>query len=868
MVVVAVHVMVADQPIAQWTYLAGVCGAAVAAGIGVRRSRSGRLGLLVAVGVGLSALGDFAWQAYVWTRGFEPDVSVADVAYLSSYLAIGAALLLLVVRGDGRRRLDLDGVVDVAAISVIALLVQWDLTLSDIVGDSSVGTMPKLVWALYPALDAVLLGLVVRAGVTRRLRGPAGGLIAAGAICWLLSDFGFTLPAASGGLSTWLDAGWIMGAVLLAAASWQPPRPPITAGDDRPDRVAYGSIVIALVPLLVPGVLEVVGAYSDDHPDPLPLFVASVVLVGVAFVRTARSLRGEARARAHVRSQQRYAHAIARNSSDAVAVFDADGRIVDDAPQLAELVGHHGAATRGVDPGEVLVPDDIDVWRAMFRRGLRNPGHTFESELRVGRTDGDEQWLHVRLVNLLDDPDVNGVVANLHDITDRKRAEAELAHQAFHDGLTGLANRALFTDRVEQALRRNHRDGAESAVIFLDLDAFKTVNDTLGHGPGDDLLREVASRISVAVRSGDTVARLGGDEFAILLEQTSGVLEEARAVADRILVELERPVGLGHQSVTISASLGIAVSDREATSASLLRDADVAMYKAKATGKGQRVVYDPGMRLDAMERLQLEADLTGVLERGELRLVYQPVIELETEHVSGFEALLRWEHPTLGNIPPDRFVPLAEDSGAILPIGRWVLAEACRTAARWHREYPEVGEPLTMAVNLSGRQLSKAGFIDDVKDALTDSGLAPTSLVLEVTETALVVDTAGAARRLAELRELGVRVAIDDFGTGYSSLSYLRQFPVDILKIDRSFVSCITESSEVPAILRGLLDLGRTLQLSMVAEGVESGVQRDSLRGEHCAMAQGFLFARPLEVDDAELLVLGRATDRNPADAG
>jgi EAL domain-containing protein (putative c-di-GMP-specific phosphodiesterase class I) len=272
------------------------------------------------------------------------------------------------------------------------------------------------------------------------------------------------------------------------------------------------------------------------------------------------------------------------------------------------------------------------------------------------------------------------------------------------------------------------------------------------------------------------------------------------------------------------------------------------------------------MGLDAMDRLQLEADLSGALERGELRLVYQPVVDLETEAVSGFEALLRWQHPSLGNITPDRFVPLAEDSGQIVAIGRWVLAEACRTAARWNESYTEAGEPLTMAVNLSARQLVDPGLLADVEAVLAETGLAPTSLVLEVTETALVVDTQGAARALEALRALGIQIAIDDFGTGYSSLSYLRELPVDILKIDRSFVSCITEPTAVPAIVRGLLDLGRTLELSMVAEGVELDVQRETLRQEHCAMAQGYLFARPLEAEDAELLVLGLTTDR--ADAG
>jgi diguanylate cyclase (GGDEF)-like protein/PAS domain S-box-containing protein len=565
-----------------------------------------------------------------------------------------------------------------------------------------------------------------------------------------------------------------------------------------------------------------------------------------------------------MRTHERYAKAIARNSSDAAAILDADGRLRGHAPRLAELVGHSGAQTDGVDPTGLLAPDDVEVWRGIFGRSLRRPGETFDVELRVVQRDGADQWLAVRLVNLLDDPDIGGVVVNLHDISDRKRAEAELAHQAFHDGLTGLANRALFTDRVEQALRRNSRDGAQAAVLFLDLDAFKAVNDSLGHAVGDDLLRAVARRLEASVRAGDTVARLGGDEFAVLVEQATGVMAEAEFVADRILAALQRPVTLGGQALVANASVGIAVSDPAATSASLLRDADVAMYKAKAAGKGRRVLYQPDMRLAAVQRLELEGDLSSALRRGELRLVYQPVVALADERVTGFEALLRWEHPRLGDVPPDRFVPVAEETGAIVPIGRWILAEACHTAARWQAEYPG-DEPLTMSVNVSGRQLVEPLLVDDVTAALRASGLDPRSLVLEVTETALVTDVVGAAARLQALRGLGVSIAIDDFGTGYSSLNYLRQFPVDILKIDRSFISGITDRDEIPAIVRGLLDLGRTLDLAMVAEGVELDVQRDLLRAEDCRLAQGFLFARPLERHDAELVALGRVNVEDPA---
>jgi predicted signal transduction protein with EAL and GGDEF domain len=353
------------------------------------------------------------------------------------------------------------------------------------------------------------------------------------------------------------------------------------------------------------------------------------------------------------------------------------------------------------------------------------------------------------------------------------------------------------------------------------------------------------------VRSGDTVARLGGDEFAVLVEESSGVLVEAEAIANRAMQSLTSAVKLGDHEVTLSASLGIAHAGAESTASSLLRDADVAMYQAKTTGKSRWVLYEPTMRAAAVERLQLESDMAHALERDQLTLVYQPVVELETNRIVGFEALLRWHHPELGTVMPDKFIPIAEANGMIVPMGRWVLQTACQTAAGWRDRHP--GQ-LTMAVNLSARQLASSELFHHVQHALHRAGIEPSALVLEMTETALIQDAPLAAARLHQLRTLGVRLAIDDFGTGYSSLSYLRQFPVDILKIDRSFIDTITDREKIPAIVRGLLDLGRTLQLETVAEGIESDAQLGQLRDEHCELGQGYLFARPCA-----------GSDRNPS---
>ncbi|HMJ78572.1 MAG TPA: EAL domain-containing protein, partial [Iamia sp.] len=438
--------------------------------------------------------------------------------------------------------------------------------------------------------------------------------------------------------------------------------------------------------------------------------------------------------------------------------------------------------------------------------------------------------------------------------------EEQLAHQAFHDPLTGVANRALIVDRIDHALRRGNRTGADPAVIFLDVDGFKSVNDRLGHEAGDAVLRQIADRLVATVRVEDTVARLGGDEFAVLVEANHSQADEARTTAERILQTMGIPMEVGDELIAVSASIGVAVANPRSTTASLIRDADIAMYQAKAGGKAQVIVYDVDMGTQAGEALQLETDLAHAVERGELELFYQPVVDLSDESVVGFEALLRWWHPRLGLVLPDRFIPIAESTGLIVPIGRWVLDTACATAARWQEADPD--GTMTMAINVSARQLASDDIIDHVSHALTASGLDPGRLVLEMTESALVVDPEETARRLRALRALGPKLAIDDFGTGFSSLSYLRQFPVDILKIDRSFIETITDDTPLPPIVRGLLDLGRTLDLEIVAEGIERDVQRTWLRDQSCELGQGFLFSRPLPAAEAERLL----QKRTPAD--
>jgi diguanylate cyclase (GGDEF)-like protein len=427
----------------------------------------------------------------------------------------------------------------------------------------------------------------------------------------------------------------------------------------------------------------------------------------------------------------------------------------------------------------------------------------------------------------------------------------ELHHMALHDSLTELPNRVLILDRIEQMLARSRREHTPVAVLFLDLDNFKDINDTLGHAAGDQLLARVAARLVSAIRQEDTVGRLGGDEFVVLAEGAS-LAAGAEMVAERILEVMATPFEIAGSDapLTVTVSIGIA-EGRRATPDELLRDADVALYQAKAAGKRCVVVFAPAMQEAVADTRNLEMDLNVALESDQFFLLYQPTIDLPSGAFTGVEALIRWRHPTRGVILPDDFIPALEASGLIVPVGRWVLAEACRQGAAWHRQ----GHHITVSINVSAKQLARDQIVSDVYDALTSSGFEPAMCILELTETTLMHNVEDTVSRLTLLKALGVRMAIDDFGTGYSSLAYLRQFPIDVLKIDRSFVSGITDTTEAVALVHAMVQLGKALGLETVAEGVENDGQRTQLTAENVDTVQGFLFARPLDVEAVDRLL-------------
>jgi diguanylate cyclase (GGDEF)-like protein/PAS domain S-box-containing protein len=567
-------------------------------------------------------------------------------------------------------------------------------------------------------------------------------------------------------------------------------------------------------------------------------FVASLLL-GWALIATTR------RQTAHFRS-------IVTASTDLVLVFGVGGCRYASA-SVAEMLGRQERELLGEPFADFVHPDDLALVHAAYTHG-----EPAEIVFRLMNRFGEWRHLEAHVTDLRSNRKIRGVVLNARDITERVRLEEQLTRQAFHDGLTGMANRALFRDRLDQALARAERSRGVLAVLLIDLDGFKQVNDSLGHDAGDQLLKVVAERFETELRPSDTLARLGGDEFAVLLDGAHEA--QASSVARRLLSALAEPVWIAGRELSIGASIGIALhAGDKSRSEDLLRHADVAMYAAKESGRGRFELFHYDMARELGELLGLEHELRLGLQRGEFTLHYQPEVNLENGEIVGVEALVRWNSPRRGLVPPDRFIRVAEATGLILGLGEFVLREACAQAAQWRRE-GLLPEQFVTWVNLSGRQLVGGGISRTVRSALRDTGLPAECLGLEVTETSLVEEGPGGARARAELQRLhddGVRIAVDDFGTGFSSLGQLRSFPVDMIKVDRSFVQGVDEEAKDAAITANLVTLAHALGVLAIAEGIESDSQLTSLRGLGCDLAQGYLFARPMPAEDVRNVLTG-----------
>jgi diguanylate cyclase (GGDEF)-like protein/PAS domain S-box-containing protein len=508
-------------------------------------------------------------------------------------------------------------------------------------------------------------------------------------------------------------------------------------------------------------------------------------------------------------------------------------------------------------------PDDLESLKSAIAAHRDGMTPHFEIEHRMLHRDGRYRWMLSRGTAVRDAAGkATRMAGSQTDITARKEAEDQLLRDALQDGLTGLPNRLLFTDRLERSLTRIDRDQFHQfAVLFLDIDRFKGINDSLGHGVGDQLLMAFAGRLASCLRPSDTVARLGGDEFTVLLEDPHEP-DDAVTVATRILEALKTPFNLSSQEVFVTASIGIALSSTGySRPQDVLRDADTAMYRAKAMGKARFQIFDSAMHLGAVKLLQIENDLRRAIDRCEFELHYQPIVGIDNCALRGFEALIRWRHPERGLIAPADFIPVAEETGMIVPIGRWVLQEACRQAADWQMTFPN--QPICVSVNISGRQFSQPDLVDQVTSALRQSKLKPVHLILEITESVVMQNPEVTITMLGRLKDLGVQLNIDDFGTGYSSLSYLQRFPVDTIKIDRSFVTRMSERAENAEIVRTIVSLAHNLNMKVTAEGIETPEQLSKLQELHCESGQGFLLSRPLSATAvAEMLTSERTTPR------
>jgi diguanylate cyclase (GGDEF)-like protein/PAS domain S-box-containing protein len=767
----------------------------------------------------------------------------------------------------------LRSLVDGFIVAVSTLCVGWSLGLDDLSSGGTSEVLALLVALLQIAVAASAVVTLTRAGPSARARiapiaRDLGGLaLAAPALAYLAL-------AGTEAAAVLLCAGWPLGWWAVALAAGRRSDPATDEGvekEEEPGLPTRESVFVPSVPFAV-AVLAAAAAGTRGEFEGFLIVICATLFVlivirqmlalweNISFWRRLEA-KVDARTDELRRSEARF-RSLVQHSSDMITVLDASARVEYQSPSAMAVLGYSPQEMEELNPPDLVHEQDRAQVSAAARELAERPGGAVAVEVRVRHRDGGWRHLEAIVTNLLDDPAVGGFVVNARDITERKELERQLTFRAFHDPLTTLANRALFGDRLGHALQRRHSNGTSVAVLFCDLDEFKTVNDSLGHGAGDRLLGVVASRLAGVIPQGDTVARLGGDEFAVLLEEAKGPMDAVR-VAEEVLESLERPIELDGRQMFLRASIGIAMSHDAGESAEdLLRAADVAMYSAKASGKGGYEFFEASMHEAVSERLELESDLRLVLERDELVLDYQPIVSLEDGSLTGVEALVRWEHPRRGRLAPERFIKLAEATGQMVAIGGWVLRTACAQARTWRRLFPD-RHPLNIVVNFSGAQLQGPGLVEEVEEALSGAQLDPGSLIVEVTES-VALDSEHAVERLRKLHAMGTYISIDDFGTGYSSLDYLRRLPIDVLKIDATFLGELGRESDDSTLVDAILAMSHSLGIIPVAEGVERETQADELTRLGCRLAQGFLFHRPCNPEHISKLLSGERRRSRP----
>jgi diguanylate cyclase (GGDEF)-like protein/PAS domain S-box-containing protein len=782
-----------------------------------------------------------------WLHDRDPFPGPSDIFYLAFYPFLGVAVGLMIRAAAVRVRWT-QFLIDAAILVVGFGAFFWFLIIHPASLNGELDVLKNALSQTYIALSCVLVlafGVLLLAGAGNAAGRRVPLLLSFGFAAMFLGDILWSVAKIGGHyLSGDLqDMLYVACYVPMAFAGREQMRVSSRAGTERSaslplaQSLPYASMLTAFLVLV----------FFTRGDIGSPATVMTIVVFGLALlvmVRQALVLRDDAltrERRAARMVEDRYASLIA-NASDVIMTVGVDGSLLFVSPASERTLGLKPEAVVGKNLFEIWKGDDSERLRAFLGEVAGSSGEALGPvEMRIER-GRDRSVLEIVGSNLTNDPAVQGLALNFRDITERKALEEQLRQLAFHDSLTMLANRGLFRDRVQHALTLANRGRQQLAVMFVDLDNFKNVNDSLGHDTGDRLLQAVAQRLVKSTRFSDTVARLGGDEFAILLEAISTQMEVEHLAAS-LIEKLDQPFVLSATEVRISASIGVAFSTQEASAEALLSKADTAMYFAKAAGKNRFLAFEQPMQEMLQEKTRLVADIARGIANEEFFVEYQPIVDLGTRSLLGVEALVRWQHPELGVLLPGRFIQIAEECGQIVKLGRWVLGRACRDVRAW-RNIVAGGEGLRVAVNISSRHLQNGDLARDVAQALQESGLEPGNLVIELTESTIMHNTETNLARLQELKRLGVRLAIDDFGTGYSSLSYLHRFPIDILKIDRSFVARLTNSSTGPELARAVITLSETLGLDTVAEGIELEPQIEALLKLGCVAGQGFLFAK------------------------
>jgi diguanylate cyclase (GGDEF)-like protein/PAS domain S-box-containing protein len=820
---------------------------------------------LLGAGVGMWAFAQIAWSVYEVGLGIvPPSPSWVDGPFLLSPALVIVGLLFM-VRTPAGRLSHLRGVLEGSLIAGGLFLCSWVLVIGPVISDSTDPVLSQVVNLAYPVLDAVGLAAVLFVALRRRDDPPAGlGLLGLGIACVAVSDIAFwylvaTLPQFPG--VTPLDSGWVAGFGLIALAALAP------LGVHRRPAGWVGGRLVLVAPALPAaiGVGIVVAKWQaggDLNPlGALIVLLASLLIIAVVLQLVAtyenRRLANDLERRVDERTAQlhateRYYRALVQHSSDTIMVVDADLQIRYASDSVRDALGHSADRLTGRRL-DVLGAEASGPLADALAQVRERPGRAASVQWSLKDEAGRVRQVESTITNMLSDPDVAGFVLNTRDVTDRAALEDQLRHQAFHDSLTGLPNRALLSDRAAHAFAHSMRTQSLVAAMVIDLDGFKWVNDTHGHQTADALLCAVAKRLDTELRPEDTVSRMGGDEFVALIDSVSSA-DEVRAVAQRLCEAIRAPFAIDGSEHAVTASVGVALGAAiETDFARLLADADQAMYAVKSRGKNAIELFDPTMHYQARERFQLQNEMRRSIEDQDFSVLYQPIFAADGERLVGFEALVRWNHPERGLMSPDRFIPLAEQSGLIVPLGQWVLEQALGQVSAWNRKRPPA-DALTIAVNVSTVQLTRPGFASQVQQALASVAIDPALVILEITESALIEDTETTIAALASLKQLGLRIAIDDFGTGYASLSYLERMPVDMLKVDRSFIASSDDNRRARELLKAIHDIGDTLSLETLAEGVETPSQLETVQSLGFQLAQGYLLAKPLPPEEAESL--------------